>query len=94
VETQSGSLLEVLLEKKYAVIEELLEAVFYAVRPDDTYRAPKRGCSQYIEMNEANIFRSFMKIYSIFKSERLTANNKLTLQKTLIKSVMIYACSA
>jgi hypothetical protein len=31
-------------------------------------------------MTEAKAFRTFIKIYSLFKSERLSANIKLTLQ--------------
>jgi hypothetical protein len=41
---------------------------------------------------EAKAFRTFIRIYSLFKSERLSANIKLTLHKTLIRSVMTYAC--
>jgi hypothetical protein len=43
-------------------------------------------------MIEARTFRTFIKVYSLFKSERLSANIKLTLHKKLITSVMIYAC--
>jgi hypothetical protein len=45
-------------------------------------------------MIEAKAWRTFIRIYSLFKSERLNANIKLTLHKTLIRSVMIYACPA
>jgi hypothetical protein len=45
-----------------------------------------------IEMIEAKAFRTYIRIYSIFKSERLRANIKLTLHKALMKSVMAYAC--
>jgi hypothetical protein len=41
----------------------------------------------HIEMIEAKAFRTFIRIYSIFKSERLSANFKLTLHKALIRSV-------
>jgi hypothetical protein len=37
---------------------------------------------------------SFIRIYYLFKSERLSANIKLTLHKALIRSVMTYACLA
>jgi hypothetical protein len=47
-----------------------------------------------IEMIEAKAFRSFIKIYSLFKSERLSTDIKLTLLKALINSVMTYACPA
>jgi hypothetical protein len=38
--------------------------------------------------------RKFIRIYSLFKNERLSANIKLTLHKALISSVMTYACPA
>jgi hypothetical protein len=41
------------------------------------------------EMIEA--FRTFIRIYSSFKNERLSANIKLTLHKALTRSVMTYA---
>jgi hypothetical protein len=47
-----------------------------------------------IEMIEAKAFRIFIRAYSLFKSERLRANIKLTLRKAMMKSVMAYArCS-
>jgi hypothetical protein len=45
-------------------------------------------------MIEAKSFRTFIRLYSLFKSERLAANIKLTLLKALIRSVMTYACPA
>jgi hypothetical protein len=42
-------------------------------------------------MVEAKAFRTFIRVYSLFKSERLNANIKLTLHKALIRSVMTYA---
>jgi hypothetical protein len=45
-------------------------------------------------MIEAKAFRTFIRIYSLFKSERLSANIKLTLHKALIKSALTYACPA
>jgi hypothetical protein len=48
----------------------------------------------HIEMIEVKAFRTFISIYSLFKSERLSANIKLTLHKALIRSVMTYACPA
>jgi hypothetical protein len=48
----------------------------------------------HIEMIEAKAFRAFIRIFSLFKSERLSANIKLTLHKALIRSVMICACPA
>jgi hypothetical protein len=42
----------------------------------------------HTEMTEAKTFRTFIRIYSLFKSERLSANIKLILHKTLTRSVM------
>jgi hypothetical protein len=46
----------------------------------------------HIEMIKAKAFRTIIRVYSLFKSERLSANFKLTLHKALIRSVMTYAC--
>jgi ribosome-binding factor A len=43
-------------------------------------------------MMEAKPFRTFIRVYSLFKSQRLSANIKLALHKALIKIMMIYAC--
>jgi hypothetical protein len=43
------------------------------------------------EMVEAKAFRTFIRVYSLFKSELLSANIKLTLHKALIRSVMTHA---
>jgi hypothetical protein len=48
----------------------------------------------HVEMIEAMAFRTFIRIYSIFKSERLSGNVNLTFHKALIRSVMTYACPA
>jgi hypothetical protein len=45
----------------------------------------------HIEMIEAKSLRKFIRIYSLFKNERLRAKIKLTLHKALIISVMTYA---
>jgi hypothetical protein len=46
-------------------------------------------------MTEAKAFRTFIRISSLFKSERLSANIKLTLHEALIRSsVKTYACNA
>jgi hypothetical protein len=45
-------------------------------------------------MIEAKTFRTFIRIYSLFKSERLSTNIKLTLHKALIRIIMTYACPA
>jgi hypothetical protein len=48
----------------------------------------------HIEMIKVKAFRTFIRTYSLFRSERLSANVKLTLHKALIISVMTYACPA
>jgi hypothetical protein len=45
-------------------------------------------------MTEAKAFRTFIRIYSLFRNVRLSAKIKLTLHKALIRSVMAYACPA
>jgi hypothetical protein len=45
-------------------------------------------------MTKAKAFRTFIRIYFLFKSERLSANTKLTLYKALRESAMTYACPA
>jgi hypothetical protein len=45
----------------------------------------------HIEMIEAKAFRTFIRIYSLFKSEQLSTNIKLTLHKALIRNIMTYA---
>jgi hypothetical protein len=45
-------------------------------------------------MIEAKAFRTFIRLYTLFKSERLSANIKLTLHKALNRSLMTYACPA
>jgi hypothetical protein len=44
--------------------------------------------------DRAKAFRTFITIYSPFKSERLSTNMKLTLHKALIRSIMTYTCPA
>jgi hypothetical protein len=46
----------------------------------------------HIQMIEAKAFRTFIRIYSLFKSERLSTIFKLTLHEDFSKSVMTYAC--
>jgi hypothetical protein len=48
----------------------------------------------HIQMIEAKAFRTFIRVYSLLKSEQLSANIKLTLPKALIRSVMTYASPA
>jgi hypothetical protein len=43
-------------------------------------------------MTEAKAFRTFTRIYCLLKSERLSADIKLTLHKVLITLEMTYAC--
>jgi hypothetical protein len=45
-------------------------------------------------MIEAKTFRTFIRIYSLLRSERLSANIQLTPHKALIRSVMTYAYTA
>jgi hypothetical protein len=45
-------------------------------------------------MNEAKAFRTFIRNYSLFKNERLSATIKLNHHKALISSIMTYACTA
>jgi hypothetical protein len=44
-------------------------------------------------MIEVKAFRTFIRIYSLFISERLSASIKLTLQKALIRSEITYSLS-
>jgi hypothetical protein len=44
----------------------------------------------HIEMTKAKAFRTFIRIYSLFKSEHLIASIKLTLHKALIRPVMTF----
>jgi hypothetical protein len=46
----------------------------------------------HIEMTEAKAFRTFIRIYTLFKSERLSANIKLTFPKALNRLIMTYVC--
>jgi hypothetical protein len=45
----------------------------------------------HIEMIEAKAVRTFIRIYSFFRSERLSSIIKLALHKALIISVMAYS---
>jgi hypothetical protein len=45
-------------------------------------------------MIEAEAFRTFIRISSLLKSERLSTNIKLTLHKALIRSIITYAWPA
>jgi hypothetical protein len=45
----------------------------------------------HTEMTEAKDFRTFIRIYSLFKSKHISDNIKLTLYKELIGSVTTYA---
>jgi hypothetical protein len=48
----------------------------------------------HLEIIEAKGFRTFIRIYSLLKSDRLSATIKLTLHKALIRTVITYACPA
>jgi hypothetical protein len=43
-------------------------------------------------MNKAKAFRTFIRMYSLFESDRLSSNIKSTLHKALIRRIMNYAC--
>jgi hypothetical protein len=43
-------------------------------------------------MIKAKAFRKVIRIYSLFRSERLSANINLTLHKAFIRNIMTYAC--
>jgi hypothetical protein len=43
---------------------------------------------------EAKTFRTFIRIYSLFISERLSTNIKLTLHEALIRNITTYTCPA
>jgi hypothetical protein len=47
-----------------------------------------------VEMIEAKVFRTFIRLYSLFKSEQLSVNIKFTLHKAKIRFVMTYALHA
>jgi hypothetical protein len=47
-----------------------------------------------IVTTKAKAFRTFIKFSSLFKSERSSANIKLTFHKAHIRSVTTYACPA
>jgi hypothetical protein len=46
----------------------------------------------HIERTIAKALRTHLRTYSVFRSERLSTNTKLMIDKALIRSVMIYAC--
>jgi hypothetical protein len=46
----------------------------------------------HLEVIEVKLFRTFITIYSLLKSEHLSAKIKLTLHKALIRTVVTYAC--
>jgi hypothetical protein len=48
----------------------------------------------HIEIIEAKSLRTFIRVYPLLNSERLSANTKLTLHKALVRSVMTYASPA
>jgi hypothetical protein len=50
------------------------------------WRAKRITWRLHIEMTEAKAFRTIIKIYSLFESEHLGTNMKLTLHKALIWS--------
>jgi hypothetical protein len=46
----------------------------------------------HIERTVAKALHTYLRTYSLFKSERLSTNIKLTLYKALIRLVMTHAC--
>jgi hypothetical protein len=48
----------------------------------------------YIELIAVKAFRKFIRIYSLLKSERLSANKELTFDKALIRPITSYDCPA
>jgi hypothetical protein len=46
----------------------------------------------HIERTVAKVLRTYLRTYSLFKSERLNTNIKLTFYKDLIRSITTYAC--
>jgi hypothetical protein len=48
----------------------------------------------HLEMTEAKAFRTFIRIYSLLKRERLRTKIKLTLHKTLTRTVITSSCPA
>jgi hypothetical protein len=48
----------------------------------------------HVEIIEAKAFRTFIRVYSLFKTERLGANIKLNLYEAPIGSLMTCACPA
>jgi hypothetical protein len=51
-------------------------------------------CRLHIETVTTKAYKTFMRLYSLFKSDRLSTKSKLTLHKALIRSIMTYACPA
>jgi hypothetical protein len=45
-----------------------------------------------MDMINAKVFRTFIRIYPLFRSEGLSVNIKLTLHKAVIRSLTTYAC--
>jgi hypothetical protein len=46
----------------------------------------------HIDLITSKALRTFLQIYSLLKSEKLSIKSKMTLYKTLIRSKMNYAC--
>jgi hypothetical protein len=47
-----------------------------------------------IEKAATKAYRTFVRSYSLFKSDRLSTNSKLNFHKALFRSIMTYACPA
>jgi hypothetical protein len=48
----------------------------------------------HIETVATKAYRTFIGLYSLFRSDRLSTRSKLTLHKALLRSIMTYACPA
>jgi hypothetical protein len=54
----------------------------------------KITCRLHIETVAAKAYRTFIRLYFLFKSDRLSTGSKLTFHEALIRSIMTYACPA
>jgi hypothetical protein len=80
--------MEELLENRHATIGKPRRQHFLCGRRRVHIRRPAGQGRCNIYMIEAKAFRTFIRIYSLFKGERFSANIKLTLDKALVRLVM------
>jgi hypothetical protein len=83
-------------ETSREVLHSKLSLLSNRLLPGQKWRTCRRRVTWILhrEMIEAKVFGTFITLYSIFKSERLSANIKPTLHKALIRSIMTYASPA